>query len=299
VAFRARLFCRHSVFNNIVASPAQKDSFASRCPTASAKIPACRCQTPGYRLLPTAYCFLPTAHCVSTVASFLISPRANPLLSSKSVASFFKKRSAFSRQPSEGIEQSKVQGRTVKSQPSGPGFLRPLAFDLQLFFPQTVASFLISPRADPLLSSKSVASFFKKSTDFRRQPLTAGGLQSSTFPVDDCANYQLKEQGSLAWGPRNRQRIGFPSNQPALSSVLCSAFECGQGQLKLKNLLSITWRLSIAQPSLFSYTWWLFGFGPENRNQDPFCFQYQLGSVLSFCQRSQLCHEPLACRAAF
>src|SRR5208282_604041 len=36
--------------------------------------------------------------------------------------------------------------------------------------PQTVASFLIFPRADPLLSSKSVASFFKKLSAFSHQP---------------------------------------------------------------------------------------------------------------------------------
>ncbi|MGO9268738.1 MAG: hypothetical protein ACLQOO_00505 [Terriglobia bacterium] len=37
------------------------------------------------------------------------------MLSSKSVASFSKKLSAFSRQPSEEVEPLKVQGRTVKS----------------------------------------------------------------------------------------------------------------------------------------------------------------------------------------
>jgi len=66
-----------------------------------------------------------------TVASFLIPARADPLLSSKSVASFFKKLSAFCHQPSKEVEPLKVQHRGVKSSLFDPGLfnLRPSTFD--------------------------------------------------------------------------------------------------------------------------------------------------------------------------
>ncbi len=48
---------------------------------------------------PTAFCLPPAAFWFPTVASFLIPSMADPLLSCKSVASFFKKHSAFSHQP--------------------------------------------------------------------------------------------------------------------------------------------------------------------------------------------------------
>jgi len=70
----------------------------------------------------TAFCLLPpTAFCpktaAKTVASFLFFSKPDPLLSINSVASFFKKLSAISYQPSEKVEPLKVQGR--KSQKAG------------------------------------------------------------------------------------------------------------------------------------------------------------------------------------
>jgi len=105
------------------------------------------------------------------VGSFLIPNNADPLLSSKSVASFFKKLSAFSHQSSE-VEPLKVQVEELRAELVR---LDSSTFDLDLrlsFWPQAVASFLFLPSADPLLSINSVASFFKKALSFHPSAVT-------------------------------------------------------------------------------------------------------------------------------
>jgi len=79
---------RSFIFNQIGGFVFKKSQF-SAVSHQLAVLPSAFC------LPPTAFCCLPFAFRPPTVASFPIFPRADPLLSIKSVASFFKKVSAF------------------------------------------------------------------------------------------------------------------------------------------------------------------------------------------------------------
>ncbi len=97
-----------------------------------------------FALLPFAFlasCLLPSADRLlslgsppSTVGSYPIPINPDPLLSCKSVASFFKKLSAFGHQPSEEVEQSRVlrsnsQERSLVSRTSSTFDLQPSTFN--------------------------------------------------------------------------------------------------------------------------------------------------------------------------
>ena len=97
------------------------------------------------------------AHCELPFRGFVPdSAKGRPFHPSVRWLRFFKGSQFSANRRSRTVEGSR---RRAKSRSSG---LNPSTFDFQLIFrPQTVASFLISPRAGPLLSINSVASFFK------------------------------------------------------------------------------------------------------------------------------------------
>jgi len=115
-----------------------------------------------YRLLSP---FLTT----QTVASFLFSARSDPLLSIKSVASFLKSCQllVISDQLTDRPRRVLFFTFAICHLPLATLSLF-LAYRLLAFWPPMVASFLFSARSDPLLSVKSVASFFEKFSAFSR-----------------------------------------------------------------------------------------------------------------------------------
>jgi hypothetical protein len=89
-----------------------------------------------------------------TVPSFLTFPTAGPLLSSKSVASFFKKPAGISSKPSEKSNSRTFEVDQSRAVPLGSRTLRPWIFDVQTrlppaadtnpFCPQLPRSFRVS-----------------------------------------------------------------------------------------------------------------------------------------------------------
>jgi len=141
-------------------------SYALRCPSDTAD----RLRATGFRLLHSNGGFVPDFH---GARSFII----------KQIGGFvFQKNSQLSS-ISRQLQLSTTglcHSLTPIARRIPPTAFRPV---VSAFCPPTVASFLISTEPDPLLSSKSVASFFKKAPSFQPSAFGFGSLVVRNLPA--------------------------------------------------------------------------------------------------------------------